>query len=104
MNPKNPAALVKRNAKVNVAIIPLSLRGKKRYVLFRVVEEKKEEMGRELFFRALHQYFLEAFGTLGYPLHRIKFISFDPKSGAGILRCAHTSKETIVASCWCVLG
>ncbi len=97
MNPKNPSALARKNAKVNVATIPLSLRGKKRYVLFHVTHDGAA-MAKEIFFRALHQYFLEMFGTLGYPLHRVKFISFDSNSGAGILRCTHTSKETIVAA------
>ncbi|MDP2666365.1 MAG: Rpp14/Pop5 family protein [Candidatus Diapherotrites archaeon] len=87
-----------RIQKKKVSTIPLSRRGKKRYILFRVRVENIEKISRDDLAKTLHQHLLQCFGTLGLPPHRVKLISFNPHSGMGILRCAHSSKEALIAA------
>jgi RNase P/RNase MRP subunit POP5 len=84
--------------KKSVSTIPLSMRGKKRYILFTLSVENVERVAKEDFSRALKHHLLHCFGVLGLPLHRVKLIVFDSNSGKGILRCAHTSKDSIITS------
>lgn len=84
--------------KKSVSTIPLSLRGKKRYILFTLSVEGLPFIPKEEFSKILKQHMLRCFGVLGLPLHRVKLIVFDPKQGKGIVRCAHTSKDSIISA------
>lgn len=84
--------------KKSVSTIPLSMRGKKRYVLFTLHVDGLSFIPKDTFTRALHKHFLHCFGVLGLPAHRIKVIVFDSKQGKGIVRCAHTSKDAVIAA------
>lgn len=81
-----------------VATIPLSQRGKKRYVLFHLRVETSPKPNKPEVEQALNRHLLACYGNMGMPLHRYKFMLFDPASGNGIIRCAHTSKEPLIAA------
>ncbi len=81
-----------------VSTIPLSMRGKKRYILFQVSVEGIPKIPKGEFEKTLNQHLVQCFGTLGLPEHRVKLIVFDEKGGLGILRCAHTSKDSIISA------
>ena len=84
--------------KKSVSTIPLSLRGKKRYILFTLNVDTLNTIPKEEFSKLLKHHLLRCFGTLGLPLHRVKLIVFDAKQGKGVLRCAHTSKDSIITA------
>ena len=65
--------------KKSVSTIPLSMRGKKRYILFTLAVEGFPFIPKEEFSKILRQHMLRCFGVLGLPLHRVKLIVFDPK-------------------------
>lgn len=87
-----------KNDKKNVAVVPLSLRGKKRYILFRLDLGSFSGLSNRDFDWGLRNHLLYCFGVLGLPLHRVSLIEFNPESGFGILRCAHTSKDSIITA------
>lgn len=84
--------------KKSVSTIPLSLRGKKRYILFHLAVEGLSFIPKDEFSKLLKHHLLRCFGTLGLPLHRVKLIVFDSKQGKGVLRCAHTSKDCLITA------
>lgn len=84
--------------KKSISTIPLSLRGKKRYILFTLKVDTLNIIPKEEFSKILKHHFLRCFGVLGLPLHRVKLIVFDSKQGKGIVRCAHTSKDSIITA------
>ncbi|MBM3282387.1 MAG: hypothetical protein FJY86_03560 [Candidatus Diapherotrites archaeon] len=84
--------------KKTVSTIPLSMRGKKRYILFTLNVENSNLISKDDFSRALKHHLLHCFGVLGLPLHRVKLVIFDTKQGKGILRCAHTSKDSVITA------
>ncbi len=84
--------------KKSVSTIPLSLRGKKRYILFHVNVDGSTNVPKEEFSKILRQHFLHCFGVLGMPQHRLKLIVYDSKLGKGIVRCAHTSKDAVITA------
>jgi len=87
-----------KQQKKSVSTIPLSMRGKKRYILFTLSVAGLSFIPKDAFTHALHKHFLNCFGVLGLPVHRIKLVVFDPKQGKGIVRCAHTSKDSIITA------
>ena len=84
--------------KKSVSTIPLSMRGKNRYIVFHIFVDGLSVIPKEEFSKQLRQHFLVCFGVLGLPMHRLKLIVFDSPSGKGIVRCAHTSKEAVIAA------
>ncbi|MEK6970891.1 MAG: Rpp14/Pop5 family protein [archaeon] len=85
-----------KNVKKHVSTLPLSLRGKKRYVLFRIAPgEKLDKSSVE---KGLFHHFLLSFGVLGLPLLRYRFISYNASNGRGVFRVAHIkAAESIVS-------
>lgn len=82
--------------KKHVSTLPLSLRGKKRYILFQLTPVGKvDKSGVE---KSLFHHFLHAFGVLGMPLLRYKFVSFNPTNGMGLIRVAHVKTSKVVAA------
>lgn len=87
-----------KQEKKYVSTIPLSLRGKKRYILFQLSVEGMSSIPKHEVQKTLHHHLLRCYGSLGLPLHRYKFIGFDTKLGKGIVRCAHTSRDAIISA------
>ena len=85
-----------KSIKQRVSTIPLSLRGKKRYILFRASPSSVWE--KSLVEKALFHHLLHSFGTLGMAGLRYRFITFNPENGMGILRCVHTHTSLVVAA------
>ncbi|MFH1239686.1 MAG: Rpp14/Pop5 family protein [Candidatus Diapherotrites archaeon] len=77
------------NIKKKTKPIPLSMRGKKRYVYFELDSEKKPS--KSSVSKALWNCFIDLYGSLGTA--EIKFWFVDFHNGKGILRCAHTEVE-----------
>lgn len=75
--------------------IPLSLRDKKRYLVFELVAEKNL-FGKDVNF-ALKNHFLKLFGELGLSKMNYQFISFKEKSKKGILKCRHLAVDDLKA-------
>ena len=77
---------------------PLSMRGKKRYVLFQIFSEKK--LPQPAVNEEFESLFLGLFGEKGFADQRYKLIEFDPASGNGVLRssleCAEQSKAGLL--------
>lgn len=88
----------RKNVKKNIATIPLSLRGKKRYILFQLQVENTANIPSQKVDQALHAHLLQCFGVLGMPFHRFRFIHFDSRLGKGVVRCAHYSKDAIISA------
>ena len=88
----------KKNVKKNLATIPLSLRGKKRYILFHLQVEGAQNISPQSVDKALHAHLQQCFGVIGMPFHRFRFIHFDSHLGKGIVRCAHYSKDAIISA------
>lgn len=84
--------------KKSVSTIPLSMRGKKRYIVFTLHVDGLSLVPKDDFSKILKGHLLHCFGTLGLPAHRVKLIVFDPAKGKGVLRCAHTSKDSIITA------
>ncbi len=85
-----------KNQKKYVSTLPLSLRGKKRYVLVSIhpfAGLEKSQVEKSFFHHLLY-----AFGVLGLPLLRYKFVGFNPSNGLVLLRVSHTKTSKVVAS------
>ena len=67
--------------------IPLSLRGKKRYVEFELISDSALNEKDVSF--AVWQTLLQNFGEFGVASIKPWLISFNAKTGKGIVRCAH---------------
>lgn len=94
MQPQVP----RKNAKKNVATIPLSLRGKKRYILFHLRVEGMENLSPSRVEQSLHGHLLHCYGVAGMPFMRFRFIHFDSAQGLGVVRCAHYAKDAIISA------
>ena len=77
------------NTKKKTKPIPLSMRGKKRYVYFELESETK--LSKSAVSKSLWKCFLELYGSLGTA--EIKYWFIDFHNGKGILRCAHNEVE-----------
>ena len=75
--------------------IPLSLRDKKRYLVFELDSEKS--LGEKDVSFAVKKLFLKLFGELGISKMNYQFILFSSKSKKGILKCRHTAVEDLKA-------
>ncbi len=75
--------------------IPLSLRDKKRYLVFELICDKRLNE-REVSFE-LKKNFLKLFGELGLSKMNYQFIQFNEKSNKGILKCRHTALDDLKA-------
>lgn len=75
--------------------VPSSLRGKKRYVLFRLSSSKNLSM-KEVE-NALWNLFFELFGEVGTARQKLWLIGFNSKKGLGILRCSLDHTEEVKA-------
>ncbi|AJF60830.1 MAG: hypothetical protein J4224_04745 [Candidatus Diapherotrites archaeon] len=76
--------------------VPPTARGKKRYIQFRLISEKK--LDEKIVSSALNRLFLEFFGELGVAERRLWFIGFSPASCKGTVRCSHTAVESVEAA------
>ncbi|MFH0970010.1 MAG: Rpp14/Pop5 family protein [Candidatus Diapherotrites archaeon] len=85
-----------KQKKVRIATIPLSLRGKKRYILFRVFSPSPIE--KSLVEKSFYSHLVHSFGILGFPTFRYRFISYNAQNGIGIFRCSHIGKDALIAS------
>ena len=84
-----------KQVKKSIKPIPSSYRGKKRYILFELISEKKlneKDVSRELWHN-----FLRLFGSIGCAKAKIWFILFDTKKNKGIIRCANETVEEVKA-------
>ncbi len=88
----------RKNAKKNLATIPLSLRGKKRYILFELHVEGVSAISPSRVEQALHAHLLQCFGVVGMPFMRFRFIHYDSARGRGVVRCAHYAKDAIISA------
>lgn len=77
------------NTKKKTKPIPLSMRGKKRYVYFEL--DSEEKLSKSAVSKALWKCFIDLYGSLGTAETKFWFIDFYNKKG--ILRCAHTEVE-----------
>ncbi len=71
--------------------IPLSLRDRKRYVVFEILSEKT--FSSKDISKALKEVFLQLFGEIGLAKMNYSFIEFNEKTQKGIVRCKHTALE-----------
>jgi RNase P/RNase MRP subunit POP5 len=85
-----------KNQKKYVSTLPLSLRGKKRYILFSI--HPFEKLDKSSVEKSFFHHLLHSFGTLGMPLLRYKFISYNPSNGLGIIRVSHTKVSRVLVS------
>lgn len=72
------------NIKTNLKPIPLTMRGKKRYVLFQLIEG--QGMNESSVRSALKSLLEGLFGVVGLAKQRFWFILWNPETGRGILR------------------
>ncbi len=85
-----------KQVKKSIKPIPLSYRGKKRYILFELISEKRlneKDVSRELW-----NTFLRLFGEVGCAKAKIWPILFDGKKNRGIIRCANEGVEEAKAA------
>ncbi len=66
--------------------VPLSMRGKKRYIAFEFIS--KGIVGEREAWGSLEDSFFSLFGEKGVAEQRPKLVSFNPKAGRGVLRCS----------------
>jgi len=82
-----------KHSKKSMKPIPSSMRGKKRYILF------KMESGKKLKPKDVSDTFWESMltlhGTMGTAAYRFWFIDFKPASGKGIVRCANNAVDEV---------
>jgi len=77
--------------KKSLNAIPLSLRDRKRYIVFELIAEKKlNENGVRI---SLNKLFLQLYGEIGFSKMNLNLIQFNEKNGKGILRCRHSFLE-----------
>jgi RNase P/RNase MRP subunit POP5 len=84
--------------KQHLSTIPLSVRGKKRYILFQVSVENTKSIPKNEIETELKRHMFHCFGVLGLPLHRVRMIAYNPQNSKGVLRCAHTSKGAMITA------
>ncbi|MEW6294928.1 MAG: Rpp14/Pop5 family protein [Candidatus Diapherotrites archaeon] len=77
--------------KKSLNAIPLSLRDRKRYIVFELISDKKLS-GKELNF-SLNKLFLQLYGEIGFSKMNLSLIKFNEENGKGILRCRHSFLE-----------
>jgi ribonuclease P/MRP protein subunit POP5 len=82
-----------KNVKTSLKPIPLSMRGKKRYISFELVSDKRL-LEKEVF-RAVNQSLLQLYGEVGVARQRPWLVSF--KDNQGVLRCASSEVEAVKA-------
>lgn len=85
-----------KNQKKYVSTLPLSLRGKKRYILVSI--HPFAGLDKSMVEKSLFHHFLHSFGVLGLPLLRYKFIAYNPGNGLVLLRVSHTKTSKAVVS------
>ena len=73
--------------------IPSSMRGKKRYILFKLDATKK--LKPQAVSDAIWEAMLTLHGTAGTAKYRFWFLDFKSGSGKGIVRCAHDAVEEV---------
>ncbi len=96
--PASNSPAPRKNTKKNLATIPLSLRGKKRYILFALNVEGVSDIAPSRAEQALHAHLLQCYGVVGMPFMRFRFIHYDSARGRGVVRCAHYAKDAIIAA------
>ena len=84
-----------KNEKKSLRPIPPTMRGKKRYLLFRL--ESKGRLNERAVKDVLMKEFLRLYGEVGIARQKLNFITFSPKSGKGIVRCALESVTEVRA-------
>lgn len=75
-----------KGAKKKTKAIPLSMRGKKRYVLLELL--CKEKLDERAVNEALKETFLSLYGSLGVAKQRLQLIEFNAANAKAIVRCA----------------
>ena len=75
--------------------IPPTLRGKKRYVKFRLICAKK--LAEKDVWPAVSGVFQRLFGSAGVGEQRLWLLKWFPDSGEGIIRCALAEEESVKA-------
>lgn len=84
-----------KNVKKSMKPIPKSMRGKKRYILFEIISEKKfaESEVKD----ALWKTILQLFGEVGAAKQKFWFVKWSGAKNRGIVRCAleHTDEVKI---------
>ena len=84
-----------KNLKKTVKALPLSQRGKKRYILFEIFAEKP--LSATQVEKAIMQKFSEIFGSKGIAEQRLQFIGFYGAKNFGILKCSLQETENVKA-------
>jgi RNase P/RNase MRP subunit POP5 len=85
-----------KNQKKYISTLPLSLRGKKRYILVSI--HPFSGLDKSMVEKSFFHHFLQAFGVLGFPLLRYKFVGYNPSNGLILLRVAHAKTSKVVAA------
>jgi ribonuclease P/MRP protein subunit POP5 len=82
--------------KKKVKPIPLSMRGKKRYLLYELFSENKllENEVHSSLWKTMKNFF----GEFGCAENKIWLVSFNASSGKGILRCSNESIDAVKAA------
>jgi len=84
-----------KNLKKTLKALPLSQRGKKRYVLFEIFAEKP--LSATQVEKAVVQKFAELFGSKGLAEQKLQFIGFYGLKNQGILKCSLEKCEEVKA-------
>lgn len=82
------------NAKKSIKPIPQSMRGKKRYIYFELISDRKLASGEVS--KLLWNSFLRLYGEFGSAEIKFWFIEF--ADGKGIIRCAHDKVDKAKAA------
>jgi len=80
---------------MKLKILPLSMRRKKRYIGFIVLSEEKIELTD--LESAITQSLLDMYGSKGFAELWYKFLKDTWDGKRGIIRCAHTKTEDVIA-------
>ncbi|MFH1895392.1 MAG: Rpp14/Pop5 family protein [archaeon] len=83
------------NKKKSVNPIPLSLRDRKRYLVFQLISDKSFQ--EKSIAVALKNHLIKLFGELGLGKMNYQFILFNEKTAKGIIKCRHTATEDLKA-------
>lgn len=84
-----------KNAKTRIKALPLSQRGKKRYVLFELAAVKP--LSAALVDKEVLKKFSELFGSRGIAVQKLQFIGFFGEKNLGILKCSLQETENVKA-------
>lgn len=82
--------------KKSLKTIPLSMRGKKRYLSIKIVSE--QSLTRKEFEQAFLENYLSMYGSYGLGKARIQVKDYDSRKGLGIVRCALEEADKAKAS------